>query len=78
MRFERCEIKQCSRGICIQLRDEGSVTEMSVSKYYSLLPSRYFSDPWWGRGEAISLTAIPRTPTSKIGTISAMYAWRIL
>ncbi len=31
--------------------------------------SRYFSDPWWGRGEAISFTAIPRRPGAKLGTL---------
>jgi hypothetical protein len=67
VRFERCEIKQCSRGICIQLRDEGSVFDVRFKDIR--FASRYFSDPWWGRGEAISLTAIPRTPTSKVGTI---------
>jgi len=33
------------------------------------LVSRYHSDPWWGRGEAISLTAIPRDPNFPIGTL---------
>ena len=31
--------------------------------------SQYHSNPWWGRGEAISLTAIPRNPETKIGKI---------
>jgi len=31
--------------------------------------SRFYSDPWWGRGEAISFTAIPRTATSKVGSL---------
>ena len=29
----------------------------------------FYSDPWWGRGEAISFTAIPRTATSKPGAL---------
>jgi hypothetical protein len=65
--FERCKIKNSCRGLCIQLRDEGSVYDVVFRDIEFV--SRYFSDPWWGRGEGISLTAIPRTPTTKIGTI---------
>ena len=67
VRFERCEIKTGCRGICIQLRDEGSVYDIDFRDIKFV--SRYFSAPWWGRGEGISLTAIPRTPETKIGTI---------
>jgi hypothetical protein len=65
--FERCEIRTSSRGLTIQLRDEGSVYNVDFRDIRFV--SRYHSDPWWGRGEAISLTAIPRAPQSKIGTI---------
>jgi hypothetical protein len=67
IRFERCEIRSSSRGLCIQARDEGSVYNIDFRDIQFV--SRYHSDPWWGRGEAISLTAIPRGPQSKIGTI---------
>ena len=67
VRFERIQIKTCCRGICIQLRDEGSVFDIDFRDI--TFTSRYFSAPWWGRGEAISLTAIPRAPGTKIGTI---------
>ncbi|MFV8325349.1 glycoside hydrolase family 28 protein [Flavobacterium sp. ZS1P14] len=65
--FERCEIKTSCRGLTIQLRDEGDVYNI-VFKDINFT-SRYHSDPWWGRGEAISLTAIPRTAETKIGKI---------
>ncbi|HEX2854689.1 MAG TPA: glycosyl hydrolase family 28 protein [Opitutaceae bacterium] len=67
VRFERCEIKTGCRGLCIQLRDEGSVYDIDFRDIKFV--SRYFSAPWWGRGEGISLTAIPRTPETKVGTI---------
>jgi hypothetical protein len=67
IRFERCEIRSSSRGLCIQARDEGSVYNIDFRDIQFV--SRYHSDPWWGRGEAISLTAIPRGPQSRIGTI---------
>ncbi len=67
VRFERCTIRQGCRGLCIQLRDAGSVYNIDYRDI--TFESRYFSDPWWGRGEAISFTAIPRLAGGKIGTI---------
>ena len=65
--FERCEIRTSCRGLTIQLRDEGSVYNVDFKDIK--FTSRYHSDPWWGRGEAVSFTAIPRTPQTKIGAI---------
>jgi len=66
--FERCSIKTSSRACTIQLRDEGNVSRIQFRDIKFV--SRYYSDPWWGRGEAISFTAIPRTPTTPLGVIS--------
>jgi hypothetical protein len=66
--FERCQILSASRGLCIQLRDEGSVSNVVFRDIR--LTSRYYSAPWWGRGEAVSLTAIPRLPTTAPGTMN--------
>lgn len=65
--FERCKIKTSSRGLTIQLRDEGNIFNVLFRNINFV--SRYYSDPWWGRGEAISFTAIPRNPETRIGTI---------
>jgi hypothetical protein len=65
--FERCRIKTSSRGLCIQLRDEGSVYNIGFRDI--TFESRYFADPWWGRGEAISFTAIPRRAGAKLGSM---------
>jgi hypothetical protein len=67
VRFERCQIVTGGRGMAIQLRDEGSVYDIDCRDLEFV--SRYFSDPWWGCGEGISLTAIPRQPDGRIGTI---------
>lgn len=67
IRFERCQIKTASRGLCIQLRDEGNIYNIDFRDI--TFTSRFYGDPWWGRGEAISFTAIPRTPSSKPGTL---------
>ena len=65
--FERCKIKTSCRGLNIQLRDEGDVYNIVFKDI--TFKSQYYSAPWWGRGEAISFTAIPRTQDTKIGTI---------
>jgi polygalacturonase len=65
--FERCEIISSCRGLTIQLRDEGDVYNVVFRDI--TFKSRYHSAPWWGRGEAISFTAIPRTADTKIGSI---------
>jgi hypothetical protein len=67
IRFERCEIRTSCRGLTIQLRDEADVYNIDFRDIKFV--SRYHSDPWWGRGEAISLTAIPRKPETKVGKI---------
>ena len=67
IRFERCTIKDASRGLCIQLRDEANIWNIDYRDI--IFRSRYFSDPWWGRGEAISFTAIPRKPDAKVGKL---------
>jgi len=67
VRFERCEVRTGGRGACIQLRDEGNISDIEFRDL--TFTARYFSDPWWGRGEGLSLTAIPRTPEAKIGTL---------
>src|SRR5215204_2290369 len=67
IKFERCKIITSCRGLTIQLRDEANVYNVEFNDITFV--SRYHSDPWWGRGEAISLTAIPRQPETKVGTI---------
>jgi polygalacturonase len=65
--FERCRIKTSCRGLNIQLRDSGDVYNVVFKDI--TFTSQFYSAPWWGRGEAISFTAIPRTPNTKIGTM---------
>ena len=68
VRFERCEIRSCGRGCTIQLRDEGDVSGVVFRDI--TFQARYHSAPWWGRGEAISFTALPRNPRTKVGKLS--------
>jgi polygalacturonase len=75
IRFERIQIKRASRGLCIQLRDEGNIYNIDYRDI--TLNSRFFANPWWGRGEAISFTAIPRTPATKLGLLYHITATNI-
>ena len=75
IRFERCQIKTSSRGLCIQLRDEGNIYNIDYRDI--TFTSRFYSDPWWGRGEAISFTAIPRNATSKPGTLHHVHVQNV-
>lgn len=68
--FERCKIISSSRGLAIQLRDEGDVTNITFRDI--TIVSRYHSDPWWGRGEAISFTAHQRNPDGRLGKLSSV------
>jgi hypothetical protein len=65
--FERCKILSGSRGLCIQLRDEGDVSLVTFRDIK--FAAQYHSAPWWGRGEAISFTAIPRAPLKQLGKL---------
>jgi hypothetical protein len=71
IRFERCEIRTACRGLTIQLRDEGNVRDIRFSDIKFV--AQYQAAPWWGRGEAISLTAIPRSKDAKAGKISGVH-----
>ena len=67
VRFERCTIRGSSRGLCIQLRDEADVHDILFRDI--TFKARCHSDPWWGRGEAISFTALPRTAATRLGRL---------
>jgi polygalacturonase len=65
--FERCVVKSGCRGLTIQLRDEGNIYNVVFRDIR--FKAQYYSAPWWGRGEAISLTAIPRSLGAPVGII---------
>jgi hypothetical protein len=73
--FERCVITDSCRALCIQLRDEGSVFNVTFRDIR--FTARHFSVPWWGRGEAISFTALPRTSATQLGTLRDVRVERV-
>lgn len=62
-----CTISGSNRGISIQIRDGGNVENVVFSNIS--IETRRFSHEWWGRAEAITLTAIDRKPGVKAGKI---------
>ena len=55
---DNCIITASNRGIGIQNRDEGTVTDVVFSNIQ--LDSHLFSDVWWGKAEPIYVTSYPR------------------
>ncbi|WP_207423204.1 glycoside hydrolase family 28 protein [Desertivirga brevis] len=56
--INNCIIKKSNRGIGIQNRDEGTVTDVIFSDI--VIDSHLFSDVWWGKAEPIYVTAFRR------------------
>ncbi len=65
--FDHCRILSGSRGLCIQLRDEGEIYNVIFRDLDFV--ARYHSEPWWGRGEGISFTALPRNAQTQLGRL---------
>ncbi|MDO5417994.1 MAG: glycosyl hydrolase family 28 protein [Lachnospiraceae bacterium] len=64
---DNCCIHRSNRGISIQIRDGGNVENVVFSNIR--IETRRFSYEWWGRAEAICLTALDRKPGVKAGKI---------
>lgn len=62
-----CAISRSNRGISLQIRDCGNVENVVFSNIS--IETRRFSYQWWGRAEAISITATDRKPGVKAGRV---------
>lgn len=56
--FTNCIITDSNRGLGIQNRDEGTVTDIVFSDI--ILDCHLWSDVWWGKAEPIYVTSYPR------------------
>lgn len=56
--FDNCIITGSNRGLGIQNRDEGTVTDIVFSNIQ--LDCRLWSNVWWGKAEPIYVTSYPR------------------
>lgn len=70
VRFERCRVPTCNRACTIQLRDAGHVHDVTFADI--TFTARYFAQPWWGHGEAISVTALSRDGRTEPGRVSGL------
>eukprot|EP00850_Spirogloea_muscicola_P024180 SM000466S16657 [mRNA] locus=s466:3388:6071:+ [translate_table: standard] len=78
LHFEHINITDSHRGLAIQLRDAGNITNVTFTSINMV--TRYYSPLWWGRAEVIYITACPRTSTVKPGqlrgvTLSEIHAF---
>jgi len=56
--IDNCIITRSNRGLGIQNRDEGTVTDVTFSNIR--MDCRLWSDVWWGKAEPIYVTSYPR------------------
>ena len=67
---DNCIIHGSHRGLAIQLRDSGCIENVSFSN--CMVETRLFHEKYWGRGEPIYVTSVPRhdgDPSGKIKDI---------
>jgi hypothetical protein len=57
--FSDCVVRGSSRGLVIQLRDQGSVENIVFRGFQ--IETRLFDPHYWGHAEPIQVTALPRT-----------------
>lgn len=72
-----CVIRATNRGISLQLRDEGSI-ENCVFSDITIETRMFSSDHWWGKGEPIAITAVPRRPDTQIGHVRNLVFMNIM
>jgi hypothetical protein len=60
--INNCIIKNSNRGLGIQNRDEGTVSDVIFSNI--IVDAHLFSDVWWGKAEPIYITAYRRANTN--------------
>lgn len=66
--FDNITIVDSHRGLGLQIRDGGNVSDITFSNIN--ISTRYYDPSWWGRAEPIYVTTCPRHSSSKEGSIS--------
>ena len=64
----RCIISRSNRGLSIQIRDCGSVENVSFTQI--MIETRRFCSDWWGTAEPIAVTSLRRDETAEPGRIT--------
>lgn len=66
--IKNINIKKASRGISFQLRDEGNIENIRFENI-KIQNQRHTPGLWWGTGEPIFISAIPRNSNINVGHI---------
>ncbi|KAL0453058.1 UNVERIFIED_CONTAM: Transcription factor [Sesamum latifolium] len=64
--FDNITIVESHRGLGLQIRDGGNVSDITFSNIN--ISTRYYDPSWWGRAEPIYITTCPRDSNSKAGS----------
>jgi hypothetical protein len=65
--FDGCVIFRSNRGLCIQSRDLGDIENVLFSNIS--IQTELQSNKWWGAGEPIHLSQLPRHPDTQLGHV---------
>ncbi len=65
--FDACTIFRSNRGLCIQSRDIGDIENVLFSNI--TVETQVQPDKWWGAGEPIHITHLPRTESTPLGHV---------
>jgi polygalacturonase len=65
--FDACVIHRSNRGLCIQSRDEGDIENILFSNI--TIETRLQPGKWWGAGEPIHISNLPRNKDTKLGHV---------
>lgn len=68
--FHDLRVQDSHRGLAVQLRDGGSVRNVSFQRIQ--LTTRYMQPSWWGGAEPVYVTAVPRQADSAVGTVTGL------
>lgn len=65
--FQNIVIQESNRGLGIQHRDSGTIENILFSDI--VIDSNLLPGPWWGKGEPIYVTSVPRDEDTDLGSI---------
>ena len=65
--FDACVIYRSNRGLCIQSRDAGDIENVLFSNI--TIETQLQPGKWWGAGEPIHISLLPRNPDTKLGHV---------
>lgn len=67
LHFSNLQIEGSHRGLAVQLRDEGNVSDVTFE--HITLETQLSNSLWWGASEAIYVTAVNRDAATKVGAV---------